>query len=42
MKISALSSQLENISKELGIERSKLLFKEFKGTSVYFPTENMI
>lgn len=42
LKISDLPPQFENIAKELGIERAKLLFKEFGGTSVYFPTEKMI
>ena len=42
LKISDLPPQFENIARELGIERAKLLFKEFGGTSVYFPTEKMI
>ena len=42
LKISDLPPQFENIAKKLGIERAKLLFKEFGGTSVYFPTEKMI
>lgn len=42
LKISDLPPQFENIAQELGIERAKLLFKEFGGTSVYFPTEKMI
>ncbi|MEF9992016.1 MAG: Mor transcription activator family protein [Peptostreptococcaceae bacterium] len=42
LKISDLPIQFENIAIELGIERAKLLFKEFGGTSVYFPTEKMI
>ena len=36
LKISDLPPQFENIAIELGI------FKEFGGTSVYFPTEKMI
>ena len=42
LKLSDLPPQFENIAQELGIERAKLLFKEFGGTSVYFPTEKMI
>lgn len=42
LKISDLPPQFENIATEIGIERTKLLFKEFGGTSVYFPTEKMI
>ena len=42
LKISDLPPQFENIAMELGIERAELLFKEFGGTSVYFPTEKMI
>ena len=42
LRISDLPPQFENIARELGIERAKLLFKEFGGTSVYFPTEKMI
>lgn len=42
LKISDLPPQFENIAKKLGIERAKLLFKEFGGISVYFPTEKMI
>ena len=42
LKLSDLPPQFENIAQELGIERAKLLFKEFGGTYVYFPTEKMI
>lgn len=42
LKISDLPPQFENIARELGIEKAKLLFEEFGGTSVYFPTEKMI
>ena len=42
LKISDLPPQFENIARKLGIERAKLLFEEFGGTSVYFPTEKMI
>ncbi|QYE99790.1 Mor transcription activator family protein [Paraclostridium sordellii] len=42
LKISDLPSQFENIARKLGVERAKLLFEEFGGTSVYFPTEKMI
>ena len=39
LKISDLPPQFENIAIELGIDKIKALFKEFGGTSVYFPTE---
>ncbi len=42
LKISDLPPQFENITRELGIEKVKLLFKEFGGKSVYFPYEKMI
>ena len=42
LKISDLPPQFENIANRLGIEKVKWLFKEFGGTSVYFPTEKMI
>lgn len=42
LKMSDLPPQFENISIEIGIDRVKALFKEFGGTSVYFPTEKMI
>ena len=42
LKISDLPSQFENIAIEIGIDKIKALFKEFGGTSVYFPTEKMI
>lgn len=42
LKISDLPSQFENIALKLGIDKTKLLFEEFGGTSVYFPTEKMI
>ncbi len=42
LKISDLPPQFENIAIELGIDKIKALFKEFGGTSVYFPTEKMI
>ena len=42
LKLSDLTPQFENIALELGIEKAKLLFREFGGTSVYFPTEKMI
>ena len=42
LKISDLPPQFENIARELGIDKVKALFKEFGGTSVYFPTEKMI
>lgn len=42
LKMSDLPQQFENIAMEIGIDRVKALFKEFGGTSVYFPTEKMI
>lgn len=42
LKMSDLPPQFENIAMEIGIDRVKALFKEFWGTSVYFPTEKMI
>lgn len=35
-------SDLENIAMRVGIDITKVLFEEFGGTSVYFPTEKMI
>ena len=40
LKISDLPPQFENIANRLGIDKVKMLFKEFGGTAVYFPTEN--
>ena len=42
LKISDLPPQFENIAMEIGIDKVKALFKEFGGTSVYFPTEKML
>lgn len=42
LKISDLPQQFENIAIKIGIDITKLLFEEFGGTSVYFPTEKMI
>ncbi len=42
LRISDLPLQFKNIAIELGIDKVKVLFKEFGGTSVYFPTEKMI
>lgn len=42
LKISDLPSQFENIAIKIGIDITKVLFEEFGGTSVYFPTEKMI
>ena len=42
LKISDLPPQFENIANRLGIDKAKMLFEEFGGTSVYFPTEKMI
>ena len=37
-RISDLPEQFTNIAIKIGIENTKELFKEFGGTSVYFPT----
>lgn len=42
LKISDLPTQFENIAIRVGIDITKVLFEEFGGTSVYFPTEKMI
>ncbi|MFR4164039.1 MAG: Mor transcription activator family protein [Paraclostridium sordellii] len=42
LKISDLPPQFENIAIRIGIDITKVLFEEFGGTSVYFPTEKMI
>ena len=42
LKISDLPPQFENIATRVGIDITKVLFEEFGGTSVYFPTEKMI
>lgn len=42
LKISDLPPQFESLASQLGIEQTILLFKEFRGTCVYFPTEKMI
>ncbi|MGL5327786.1 MAG: Mor transcription activator family protein [Peptostreptococcaceae bacterium] len=42
LKISDLPPQFENIAMKIGIDITKVLFEEFGGTSVYFPTEKMI
>ena len=42
LKISDLPPQFENIAMKIGIDVTKVLFEEFGGTSVYFPTEKMI
>ena len=42
LKISDLPPQFENIAIRVGIDITKVLFEEFGGTSVYFPTEKMI
>ena len=39
LKISDLPPQFENIAIELGIDKVKALFKEFRVTSVYFLTK---
>ena len=42
LRVSDLPSQFESIAIEIGIDKIKALFREFGGTSVYFPTEKMI
>jgi len=42
LKMSDLPPQFENIAMRVGIDITKVLFEEFGGTSVYFPTEKMI
>ena len=42
LKMSDLPPQFENIAMRFGIDITKMLFEEFGGTSVYFPTEKMI
>ncbi|WP_250673269.1 Mor transcription activator family protein (plasmid) [Paraclostridium ghonii] len=42
LKISDLPPQFKNIAMRIGIDITKMLFEEFGGTSVYFPTEKMI
>ncbi len=42
LKISDLPPQFESIALKLEIDKAKLLFKKFGGTSVYFTTEKMI
>ncbi|CEN31332.1 Mor transcription activator family protein [Paraclostridium sordellii] len=42
LKISDLPPQFENIAIRVGIDITKVLFEEFGGTSVYFPTEKII
>lgn len=42
LKMSDLPLQFENIAMRVGIDITKVLFEEFGGTSVYFPTEKMI
>ena len=42
LKMSDLHTQFENIAMRVGIDITKVLFEEFGGTSVYFPTEKMI
>lgn len=37
-RISDLPEQFTNIAIKIGMENTKELFKEFGGTSVYFPT----
>ncbi|MDU3337935.1 Mor transcription activator family protein [Paraclostridium bifermentans] len=42
LKISDLPPQFESIAMKVGMDITKMLFKEFGGTSLYFPTEKMI
>ena len=42
LKISDLPPQFESIAMKVGIDITKVLFEEFGGTSVYFPTKKMI
>ncbi|WP_290063091.1 Mor transcription activator family protein [Paraclostridium bifermentans] len=42
LKISDFPPQFESIAMKVGMDITKMLFKEFGGTSVYFPTEKMI
>lgn len=42
LKISDLPPQFESIAMKFGMDITKMLFKEFGGTCVYFPTEKMI
>ena len=42
LKINDLPPQFESIAMKVGMDITKMLFKEFGGTSVYFPTEKMI
>ena len=42
LKLSDLPPQFENIAERIGLDKAKMLFEEFGGTSVYFPTEKMI
>lgn len=42
LKVSDLPPQFESIAMKVGMDITKMLFKEFGGTSVYFPTEKMI
>ena len=42
LKLSDLPPQFENIADRIGLDKAKMLFEEFGGTSVYFPTEKMI
>lgn len=41
-RISDLPEQFTNIAKKIGIENTKELFREFGGTSVYFPTQKTV
>ena len=42
LKISDLPPQFTHIAQEIGIDNTKKLFKEFGGSSIYFPTEKTI
>ncbi|MEF9992335.1 MAG: Mor transcription activator family protein [Peptostreptococcaceae bacterium] len=42
LKISDLPPQFESIASKIGIEKTTVLFEEFGGGMVYFPSKKMI
>lgn len=42
LKISDLPPQFESIASKIGIEKTTVLFEEFGGGLVYFPSKKMI
>lgn len=42
LKISDLPPHFESIALKIGLDKTTILFKEFGGTSIYFPTEKMV